>query len=84
MAASVDHLEDVPALRLWQPARPTVPKDLDEVGILGKRRCKADAVPGNEVPGRCQLGKGHLLMAIASSNPSVGEASSPAVQFHRR
>src|SRR5438445_4793048 len=101
MAASVDRLEDVPVRRLYgSPPVQLSPKDLDAVGILGKRRCKADAVvtipggfdllqdslddllscghdcppervgilstPGNEVPSRCQLGKGHLLMAIAS------------------
>ena len=45
MAASVDRLEDVPVRRLY--GRPPVqlsPKDLDEVGILGKQSCKADAV----------------------------------------
>jgi hypothetical protein len=45
MAPSVDRLEDVPVRRLY--GRPTVqlsPKDLDEVGILGKHSCKADAV----------------------------------------
>jgi len=45
MAASVDRLEDVPVRRLYgSPPVQLSPKDLDEVGILGKRRRKADAV----------------------------------------
>jgi hypothetical protein len=54
MAASVDRLEDVPVLRLYgsPPVQPS-PKDLDEVGILGKRRCKADAVV--TIPGSFDL-----------------------------
>src|SRR5208283_4398956 len=45
MAASVDRLEDVPVRRLYgSPPVQLSPKDLDEVGILGKSRRKADAV----------------------------------------
>ena len=45
MAASVDRLEDVSVRRLYgSPPVQLSPKDLDEVGILGKRLRKADAV----------------------------------------
>jgi hypothetical protein len=45
MAASVDRLEDVPVRRLYgSPPVQLSPKDLDEVGILGKHSGKADAV----------------------------------------
>ena len=45
MAASVDRLEDVPVRRLYgAPPVQLSPKDLDEVGILGKRGRKANAV----------------------------------------
>src|SRR6266478_358411 len=45
MAAIVDRLEDVPVRRLYgSPPVQLSPKDLDEVGILGKHRRKADAV----------------------------------------
>src|SRR5439155_1974031 len=45
MAASVDRLEDVPVRRLYgSPPVQLSPKDLDEVGVLGKHRRKSDAV----------------------------------------
>jgi hypothetical protein len=45
MASSIDRLEDVPVGRLCgRPPVQLAPKDLDEVGILGKHCCKADTV----------------------------------------
>ena len=42
MATSVDRLEDCSgAAPLWRPTCPTVPKNVNEVGIGGKHRCKA-------------------------------------------
>jgi len=54
MAASVDRLEDVPVRRLYGgPPVQLSTKYMDEVGILGKRRCKADAVV--TIPGGFEL-----------------------------
>src|SRR5262249_43230313 len=45
MAASVDRLEDVPVRRLYSsPPVQMSPKDVDKIGILGKRSRKTDTV----------------------------------------
>ena len=76
MAVSVDRLEDVPVRRLYgSPPVQLSPKDLYEIGILGKGGRKADAVV--TIPGGFDLlqdSLDDLLICFHDGSPPSGHS----------